>query len=162
LKALTKQHGVDGHLSVWGEHGPTIIRIYNANSPIISNLRLGWTLPLLTSATGLVYLAHLEPQTTAAVLEKESRVANGAQPSAKDLKARLEEIRKDGYAWIDGAIIPGIVSIAAPIWDYQGELHGAISLVSGHKALPKSSSQPVQALLDTSKRISRELGWSGK
>src|SRR3954454_24044894 len=64
LRELTRRLGFDGHLSIWGDHEPTIVRIRHAYSQILTNLRLGRRLPLLGSALGRVFLASLPQEVT--------------------------------------------------------------------------------------------------
>lgn len=61
LPALLEQVGHTLALAVWGNHGPTIV--HWQESPLASpvNLRLGDVMPLLTSATGRCFAAHLTP-----------------------------------------------------------------------------------------------------
>jgi DNA-binding IclR family transcriptional regulator len=64
LPVLLEQVGHTLALAVWGNHGPTIV--HWQESPLASpvNLRLGDVMPLLTSATGRCFAAHLTPDRT--------------------------------------------------------------------------------------------------
>jgi DNA-binding IclR family transcriptional regulator len=44
-------------LSLWGDHGATIVRIHDRHIPILSGLRLGTVLPLYGSAGRRFFLA---------------------------------------------------------------------------------------------------------
>src|SRR5438552_2157897 len=46
FRQMVTRVDVDGHLSVWGDYGVTIIRIHNRHAPMLSDLRLGAVLPL--------------------------------------------------------------------------------------------------------------------
>ncbi|MFB6775079.1 hypothetical protein [Streptomyces sp. NPDC056337] len=56
------------NLSVWGDHGPVVVRwAYGAHALPIT-VRVGATMPLLTSTMGGAFLAHLLAQLTEPVL----------------------------------------------------------------------------------------------
>ena len=46
FRQLVARVDIDGHLSVWGDYGVTIVRIHNSQLPLLSDLRLGAVLPL--------------------------------------------------------------------------------------------------------------------
>jgi len=59
-------------LSVWGAQGPTVVHVEESSQPIIMTMRIGAALPMLATATGLVFAAFLprhftEPLLTAAL-----------------------------------------------------------------------------------------------
>ena len=159
LRDLTRHLGFDGHLSIWGDHGPTIVRIRHANSPILTNLRLGRTLPLLGSASGRVFLTFLPEEVTRPLLEVEL----AGHPKAEQAWAKVESVRNDvvkmGFAWVDGSVIPGLRAIAAPILDMQGDLRATMALVGASASLVKIPNSMVDALLRAARETARGLGW---
>src|SRR5262245_24915117 len=44
-------------LSVWGAHGPMIVNVVESSQPIIITMRVGAALPILQTASGLVFAA---------------------------------------------------------------------------------------------------------
>ena len=52
----------------WTENGPIIVRWDSGTHVLPLNVRIGSVLPLLDSAAGLMFLAHLPTAQTAAVL----------------------------------------------------------------------------------------------
>src|ERR1051326_3572181 len=46
-------------LSVWGAQGPTIAHVEDGSQPIIITMRVGAVLPILATASGLVFAAFL-------------------------------------------------------------------------------------------------------
>ncbi|WP_241134789.1 IclR family transcriptional regulator, partial [Achromobacter xylosoxidans] len=59
LEDLSAAIGQTVFLSVWGQHGPTIVQWRDARLPVTVNVRVGSVLPLLNSATGRVFAAWL-------------------------------------------------------------------------------------------------------
>jgi DNA-binding IclR family transcriptional regulator len=160
LKQLTQRLKIDGHISIWGDYGTTIIRIRHANLPILTNLRLGRTLPLFGSASGRIFLAHLPDELTAPLLAEEV----GAELRRPEFRRRLETIlagaRQGGIAAIDGTVVPGLRALAAPIFDLQGELRACMALVSPSQELVELPNEAADALMQAARAASEALGWS--
>jgi DNA-binding IclR family transcriptional regulator len=160
FKDLVRRVDIDGHLSVWGDYGVTIVRIHNRHVPILSNLRLGAVLPLYDSAAGRIFLAYQGEATVQPVLKSELERSE-RQPSKKDIAAIISDVRACGYAWIDGQVFHGVRAVAAPIFDPQGDLRAAMSLVSNEASLVRFPNAVLDDLVATASRISKRLGWSG-
>jgi DNA-binding IclR family transcriptional regulator len=161
FKDLVRRVNIDGHLSVWGDYGVTIVRIHNRHVPILSNLRLGAVLPLYGSAAGRVFLAYQGEETVKPVMKSELAGTEGPKPSKKDIAAIVDDVRERGFAWIDGQVFHGVRALAAPIFDPQGDLRAAMSLVSNEASLVRFPNRVADDLLETATRISKRLGWSG-
>ena len=50
--------------AIWGERGPTIVAIEESDHLVTMNVRIGTALPLLTTAIGRLFLAHLPASAT--------------------------------------------------------------------------------------------------
>lgn len=129
LEDLVEQSGRTVQLSVLGDHGPTIIRWERSAKALITNLGLGSTLPLLSSATGQVFLAFTPKRLTARLLESELRHPPGS-PDEPDIDSLIEGIRREGLAGVDQGFIPGLFALAAPVLNWQGEADAVVTLVS--------------------------------
>jgi len=159
FRGLVTRVNVDGHLTVWGDRGVTLVRIHDRHIPILSNLRLGTVLPLYDSAAGRVFLAHQKPESVKPVLEAELAQMEDGRPTKRDISSVVDAVKRDGYAAIDGQVFHGIRAIAAPIFDAQGGMRAAMSLVSNQPSLVKFPNDILRDLLSTAKRISQRLGW---
>jgi DNA-binding IclR family transcriptional regulator len=160
FRQLVARVDVDGHLSVWGDYGVTIVRIHNRHAPMLSDLRLGAVLPLFDSAAGRMFLAFQKPETIGRTLKSELAQMDEGKPSRQDIAKIADEVKQAGYAWIDGQVFHGIRAIAAPIFDPQGELRAAMSLVSNQASLVRFPSPVLDDLLETAGLISQRLGWT--
>ena len=159
FRELVARVNVDGHLSVWGDYGVTIVRVHNRAVPILSDLRLGTVLPLPDSAAGRVFLAFHKQGAIKPVLKSELARMDEPKPSAQDLASITDTVRRDGFAWIDGQVFHGMRALAVPIFDMQGTLRAAMSLVSNQASLVKFPNVVLDDLLATAKRASQRMGW---
>ena len=181
LDGLSAAIGQTVFISVWGQHGPTIVQWRDARLPVTVNVRVGSVLPLLNSATGRVYAAWL-PETLAlpralaewdALLGQDAdaerrrdaaRALGAAEPPrdpAAALRQQWQATRQRGYASVSGHLLHGIDSAAVPVLDAQGRLAGAITglgLHGGFDLAPEG--EPVRALVAAAADCSRRLGWN--
>lgn len=133
LPDLVAQTGLTALLSVWGSQGPTVVRWERAAVPTVTSMGLGTVLPLMASATGRAFLAWGPPAPMQGML------AEGAEGLA-------ESLRSAGYASVDGRFIPGLVAIAAPILDWQGQAQAVVTLIGTDPALAAPDAPQVQVL----------------
>jgi len=161
FRQLVERVDVDGHISIWGTYGVTIVRYHNRHVPILSNFRLGDVLPLLDSAAGRIFLTWLGERTTRPILKAETAKSEERKRPAKEIAAIGRSVRKDGYAWIDGQLLHSIRAIAVPIFDSQAQLLATMSLVSNQASLVQFPNPVLDDLLATGVRISQRLGWAG-
>lgn len=159
FKKLVERVNVDGHLTVWGDYGATIVRVHNRAVPILSDLRLGTVLSLIDSAAGRVFLTYLAAKTTRATLKSELARMDERRPSTEDLAAIQLTVREQGFAWIDGQVFHSMRALAAPIFDTQGGLRAVMSLVSNQASLVKFPNMVRDDLVATARRASLRLGW---
>jgi len=136
LPDLCAETGLTGLLCVWGDKGATVVRWERTASPVVTSMGLGSTLPLLTSATGRAFLAWAPPAPIQSALDFElrrarrtPRIAPDLEITAKGIDALRKQIRRQGFAAVDGRFIPGLVAIAAPILDWQGQAQAVVTLI---------------------------------
>ena len=75
LRDLTG-HSVD--VAIWGDQGPLVVNWAYGGRPLPLTVRVGATLPLLSSSIGQVYLAYLAESVVAHKLEAELATAAGS------------------------------------------------------------------------------------
>lgn len=119
-------------LIVWSDRGPVVVRFVASQHNVAIFVRVGSVVPLLTSAAGRLFLAHLPDSATADLVAAELTVtptkAKASNPWRDDRERRrlLDDLRAAGFAWVEGAIVPGIVAVAAPAFDASGAMAAAI------------------------------------
>lgn len=123
-------------LSVWANQGATVVRWERGKSPTDTSMGLGTTLPLLTSATGRVFLSWGPPRAIKPACDAQLgrlTLQRGKsldfELSQSGIAALVEKTRSIGFASVEGRFIPGLVAAAAPVLDWQGEVQAAVTLV---------------------------------
>lgn len=106
-------------LSVWGTNGPTVVQILDSSQPVVMTMRVGAILPITAAASGFVYGAYLPRAVTVGFLGQEAD-----DPVWLDL---LAGVRRNGYAYNKGRLMPGVCAIAVPIFDWTGVLLAVIA-----------------------------------
>ncbi|MER5435208.1 IclR family transcriptional regulator [Streptomyces sp. NPDC002588] len=155
---LRDRTGHSVNLAVWGDRGPIVVSWAYGTRPLPLTVRVGATLPLLTSSVGQVFLAHLPQSLTDEVLGGELH-GRETEWTGERLAALRAQIREQGHVVTHSGVIPGIISVAAPVFAAGDPLPLAVSVV-----LPESLGTPdhlaelTRELRDTTAAASHELG----
>jgi len=143
-------------LAVWGNKGPVVARWEESSRPVATNVRAGWVMPLVNSATGRCFTAYLPEAATATLLEEEFRLmpdARGGYP------ARLAEIRAHGLSRVEGDLLRGVASVAAPVFDRNGTIVAVIAALGLQGAFDTGwESGYAKAVKNAAARLSARLG----
>ena len=154
-------------LAVWGNLGPTIVRLEEPIEPLHVNLRAGTVMSLTNTATGRLFAAYMAPKVVERILNDDLQRL-GARKDAKGeldheaLDIALMETRKHGLSRSLGQPIPGIDALCAPVFDSAGHLVLGI-LAMGPSASFDSrwdgvvATQLRQCALEVSRRIGHPL-----
>lgn len=158
MRTLSSQIGESVFLSVWGNHGPTIVFKVDGPRRIPMTLQIGYVLPLLKSATGRIFLSYLPTQQTAAYLRDEAAGLAPAVREALDAEKLKQRVRENQLAETDSLLNDGFTGVSAPIWNHQGELAGAITVISPSDSPGADARRNVGFLRDAARTLSRSLG----
>jgi DNA-binding IclR family transcriptional regulator len=162
LTRLRDESGETAVLAVWSDAGPVVIRIEESSRPVFMNVRVGSTLPMLRSAVGKVFAAHL-PREEIEELTASPGGANGKTAGAAHRllsKPAADAIRRSGLAVVRGDLVPGVAAVAAPIFDHRGRIIASIAVLGGPEHLPAdTTSRPARLLRSIAATISRRLGF---
>lgn len=126
---------------------------------------LGISVPLHVGAVPKAILAFLPPEAQEATLkqlERLPRYTDKTIRSPEQLRATLEQIRKQGYAISDEDYDASARGVGAPIFDDSGNVVGGISVGGpsfrvSHEVLANFA----QLITRVAQEISRKLGYSG-
>ncbi|MGO4329147.1 IclR family transcriptional regulator [Cupriavidus sp. 2TAF22] len=164
MVALSDALGYTTFLAVWGTHGPTIVDRVDGRNRTVLEIRVGSVLPLLSSAIGLVYAAFLPRSATQSLLEREAENGVGAWAPTRpdfDLDAALQNIRASRFAVASGTLLAGFTAVASPVLDRSNVPVAAISVIGPIGRMDDMiDGHVVQALLELTTRLSRQIGWS--
>jgi DNA-binding IclR family transcriptional regulator len=111
-------------LALWGNKGPVVARWEESTRPVATNVRAGWVMPLANSATGRLFAAYLPQGVTAALLKAEFARMPEAKPGYAE---RLQEIRSRGLSRVQGDLLRGVASVAAPVFGHDGAIVAVIA-----------------------------------
>lgn len=160
VETLVDETNLTGLVSIWGDHGPTIIRWTHGSPPIATSLSLGSTLSVLNSSAGQVFYAFTNINRTTALVAAER--ASGSVPPSLDLEALRLKIRQNGYSIVSDLVVPGLNAISAPILNKDGEAVAVIGLISRGGNKIRKNSNTVKRLLDVTKTASTHIGFVNK
>jgi len=159
LPDLRDATGHSVNLCVWGENGPVVVRWQYGAHPLPITVRIGSTLPMLSSSVGRVYLSILPGAVVRPVLEAQASASEEARWSERAVARLVRDVRRDGYAMTSGGVIPGVTTLAAPVLTSGESLPLAVALaIPEREATTEVIAAAAEALLATTRSISAELG----
>lgn len=150
------------YLSLWGDRGPCIVAKADGKLQGAFSIRLGYILPLTTTATGLVFLAHLPQYETTRALDAQiayDGAQNARQPSEDDVAESIAKVHKLGYASTVGMLNRNFAGIAAPIFDYSNKVAATMTLLGPSEFMGRTRHKEfVSLLLGATRGLSQRLG----
>ncbi|MFD7691606.1 IclR family transcriptional regulator [Streptomyces sp. NPDC059781] len=147
------------NLAVWGDHGPVVVRWEYGAHALPITVRIGATMPLLNSAMGGAFLAHLPEQLTEPVLRVQLESATLDPPTRERVDEIRAEVLRDGVATTSGGVIPGVTSVAAPVFTAGDSLPLVVTLVMPARGITEKALAGLSAeLLRSARAMSEELG----
>jgi DNA-binding IclR family transcriptional regulator len=153
-------------IAVWGNQGPTMVHWMESSHPAKASLKLGDVMPLLSSATGLLFSAYLPASKTAAMLEREladsRRSSHMGGPRTRDeVDKLLAQVREHEAARVEGMLLPTIHAFCMPVFDSTGELAlGLVTLGQEGAFDIRWGGEIDTALRECAQKLSYELGYS--
>jgi DNA-binding IclR family transcriptional regulator len=121
-------------LSVWGNHGPTVVRIEEGTGAVHVNMRVGSIMSLLGTATGRVFAAFLPSKIIERFIESgvgRSSVGDEAerQMTRNQVDKAVADVRGKGLARAVERPIPGVNAFSAPVFDHAGSIALVITAI---------------------------------
>jgi DNA-binding IclR family transcriptional regulator len=142
-------------IAVWGDRGPTIIGWEESSKPVTVNVRVGSVMPLLTSATGRAFLAHIPEARTRGFVDAELRNAKAQRRASVDLDRVIDDVCRHGLGRVDGDMLPGVSALAAPVFDHTGKIAFALTALGPQGVFDSSWNGPIAAAI---KNVAAEAG----
>ncbi len=164
LPLICSKLGFSVALAVWAYDGPTIIAVEEARRPITIGTRVGEVMPILNSATGLVFGAWMPRMITDDHIRRDAasalRGSDETPPSKSATDKLFEKVRQAGVGVTEGGLNPTINALSAPVFDHRGVLVAALSTLGPANELDVSLASPVTiSLRQFAAEISAELGY---
>jgi DNA-binding IclR family transcriptional regulator len=157
LPELAQATGQTVGITVWGSHGPTVVRIEEAPSPVHVNMRHGAVMSLRGTASGRLFAAYLPRERVQEALR---------QGRAGRLDAAFEEelaaIRRVGHSHVVDAAVPGVSGLAAPVFGADGALVLALTAIGATASFDtRAKGAPAMALQRCAAELTAQLGAVG-
>ncbi len=153
LVDLAQATGHSAAIALWGNHGPTIVRIEEAPSAVHVRMRPGTVASLRNTATGMAFAAFHARERVREVLDTDA--------PDPPFEAELARVRAQGVSLSVGGLLPGISAMSAPVFDQRGQMVLALTLIG---PTPAFDADPAGALAQTlrsyAQLLSRRLGAS--
>ena len=128
-------------------------------------LNIGNPIPLYCGAASKVLLAGMNPDEIEEYLgvTKLKPLGPGSIRDPKILREQLEKIRANGYAISREERIPGGITLAAPVWDMNGETIASLSVYGPiARVSQKRLASWIPMITTSAKAISGEFGFVNK
>jgi DNA-binding IclR family transcriptional regulator len=150
-------------VAVWGNLGPTIVRLEEPTHPLHVNLRTGTVMSLMNTATGRLFAAFMPPKVIEKAMqgELERMGAVGTSPLTQaEFDLLVSETRRHGLSRSLSQPIPGIDAFCAPVFDSAGNIVLGL-LAMGPSATFDSAwdGKVATALRLCASEVSRKLGY---
>lgn len=152
-------------LAVWGQLGPTVVRLDEPRYPLHVNLRVGTVMSLFNTITGRVFATYLPEKMVRTMLEDEHRRVVGG-PSvgfdSPEFQQMLLEIRATGLGRGLSMPQPGVNTLCAPVFSADGKIALVITMIGPQGVFDAEIDGKAGRLLrEHAANASRRLGYSG-
>lgn len=168
-------------LAIWGNFGPTYIRLLQSRRPVTINLQIGSVMPMTYTASGLCFAAFMPETETAALLRSELLQNRSekldAPHTTKELAPLLEETQHHGMARMIGQLDPsaartpgttraaerllaGFNAFSAPVFDHDRNMRFALTVVGSSAHIDEAWDGFIaQETKAHAEQLSRRLGY---
>lgn len=161
LQWLNEQTEENAELHVRQEEMRMVIEVVSSPHNLRPFAEIGAPLPLHQGAPGKVLLAWASrPERTALIATSVARFG-GEGLDIQRLEEELEEIRARGWACSEGERAEGVSALAAPIFEADGWLAGALTLVAPTARLgEEQKTRYIPLVREAARRTSYDMGYT--
>jgi DNA-binding IclR family transcriptional regulator len=151
-------------VAVWGNFGPTIVRLEEPIHPLHVNLRAGTVMSLAYTATGRLFAAYMPPKMVEQMISddiaRQGMSPRGVVlPTREQVEMAISETRQHGLSRTVGHPLPGISAFCAPVFDAADHLALGITAMGPEATFDAEWTGTVAtALKKCASAISRKLG----
>lgn len=163
LNKLVLETGESAHIAI--KNNRSVLYLNKQIGPYYSNIQTqtGSDNPVHATSSGKVLLAYSDEDTINIILGDElAAYTEFTLTNPIKLRKQLEEIRLQGYAYSEGELIEENYSIAAPVFNYKGDIVCAIAIVGPITRLTqKNKDRFIRILVRSAREASERLGSDG-
>jgi DNA-binding IclR family transcriptional regulator len=157
LPRLAQAVGHTVGVAIWGNRGPTFVRLEEGPTAVHVNMRHGTVVSVRGTASGRLFAAFMpRAQVLAAMTAEDGEPRQRLDPR---FEADLKHVREERFvSLVDGAI-PGVTALAAPVFDGFGKMVLALTAIGPNATLPAGlDSKAARELARCAEAISAQLG----
>lgn len=164
MERLRDESGQAVTLSTLVHDKVLILELVQGNTMVEFGIRPGTQMDFHNSAHGKVALAFgPAPLLEACMHPAATRVRRDLAPSESMLRKQVTTARKQGWATAANEVVFGVNALAAPVFDHRGSFAGTIAIVGSTQYIgPKPEPEQLAMVQGAARRVSKNLGWSGK
>lgn len=166
IQRLAEDTGFAVAIAVWGNFGPTIVRLIEARQPLLVAMRAGTVMSVFRTATGRAFAAALPEAriaqaATGAVGDEPRRSGKLSRDELAIVRQAREDVRLHGVVRAQGRPIPSVNAFSAPVFDHEGQAVLVVTALGHQDDLSTAWDSPAAAAVRAAaKEISQRLGWN--
>jgi DNA-binding IclR family transcriptional regulator len=153
-------------VAVWGNFGPTVVKLIEAQGPLHISMRMGSVLSVFDTATGRAFASVLAQSKLNQAVAGPVGELLGKEVLKKrwgELEQIQDEMSKYGMARVVGSPIPGVNALSAPVFDLEGNPIFVITITDNQDRLStKWDSESAVALKRAIAEITEKIGGVAK
>jgi DNA-binding IclR family transcriptional regulator len=156
LPALALAVGQTVGIAIWGNRGPTFVRLEEGPTAVHVNMRHGTVVSVRGTASGRLFAAFMPREQVLAALRAEAGKAVRIDAAFDDELTRIHEER---FAAIVDGTVRGVTALAAPVFDGFGEMVLALTAIGPSATLePSRDGAAARALIACAAALSSRMG----
>ena len=162
MQSLVARYGETVHLAALDEGQVVYVeKLEGTRAVRVAVSRVGARLPAHCSAVGKVLLAFRPWSEVQAIVAAQGLPAFTPRTitSLAQLRAELEQVRQQGYAYDIEEVLPELCCVAAPIRDYAATVVAAMSLSVPAYRFHQHREEYRRAIVHAARQVSENLGY---
>lgn len=161
MRDLARQSGETSFLAVLNEGEIVYLHKAEGSQSIRTTAQLGMRRPVHCTAVGKALLSALSTEEVERILADKGMAAYTANTitDAQSMLAELRQIRIDGCAVDREEIEIGLTCFAAPVFQFMGQIAGAISLAGPTIRVKEKQDEYMRLVNEAARQISRRMGY---
>ncbi len=125
------------HFGVWSGSGMLIVETLHGRNGVTTQWRVGTMAPAHCTALGKAFLAFADDVT-------QSLIVDTPVTTSRELREELRAIRQEGVAFSSNEFLPGVASVATPVWGSRRSVVAAISVSGPRERLDAYATRQVR------------------
>jgi DNA-binding IclR family transcriptional regulator len=157
LPRLAQAIGHTVGVAIWGNRGPTFVRLEEGPTAVHVNMRHGTVVSVRGTASGRLFAAFMPREQVLSAMALESGEPKTRLDSR--FEAELRRIRERNFSSIVDGTVKGVAALAAPVFDGFGKMVLALTAIGPSATLEADpDSKAARELARCAAAISTQLG----